>query len=381
MVRRSRNVLLLGLVSFFTDVGSEMAMPLLPAFLAAIGGGAAALGIIEGIADAIASLLRLVAGRWADRIGRNRPFVIAGYGIAGTARPLIGLATTAWHVGLVRAMDRVGKGLRSSPRDVLIAASVAPERRAAAFGLHRAMDHAGAFVGPLVAFALIRFWEVEVRTIFLATLIPGAIALAIAVLGVREVPADVAPALPEVPRDAPPAGLWRLLLPFGLFTLANASELFLLLKAGAENAPLEAMPLLWVALHAVKATLSAPGGRLADRIGRTRALRIGWTGHAVLFAGLAVVDSTTAVAVLVLLHGVRTALTEGAEKALVSELAPRGARGAAFGWFHLVDGFGTLAANVAFGALWSGLGAGVAFGASAACAAAAVAALTITMRR
>lgn len=375
--RMPRNVRLLGLISLLSDVGSEMVLPLLPAFVTSLGGGARALGWIEGIANAVASVLKLVAGRWSDRVGRNRPFVIAGYGLAAAVRPLFALASAPWHVAAIRAIDRVGKGLRTSPRDALIAASVTPERRGAAFGLHRAMDHTGAFLGPTLAFLLIALWAVDVRAIFLLTVIPGALAVLVAVFGVREVRDDGA----TVRESAPAAGraLARVLVPVGLFTLAGASELFLLMKAGAENAPLVAMPLLWIGLHAVKSALAAPGGRLADRIGKTRALAIGWLVHAALFVAFAFVDDRSLVIALVLLHGVRCALTEGAEKALIAGLAPKGTRGTAFGCYHLVQGTLALGGAAGFGELWERCGAPTAFLGAAACAVLAV--VTIPRRR
>jgi MFS family permease len=377
--RLPRNVLLLGLVSFFTDVGSEMAMPLLPAFVETLGGGALALSRIEGIATAVASLLMLVSGILADRIGRNRPLVIAGYGISALVRPLLALAASPAQVGLIRGTDRIGKGLRGSPRDALIAASVAPERRAAAFGLHRAMDHAGAFVGPLLAFVLLHFAGVEVRTIFWLTAVPGLCALGIAVFGVREVRGEARAA--AAARDAPaPRRLGRVLLPIGLFALGGMSELLLLLKAGASRVPVEAIPLLWVGLHLVKSLLATSGGRLADRIGRRRTLAIGWTLHALIFVALGLTTDRVGIVILILLHGARCALTEGAEKALVAEIAPKHARGRAFGAYHVVIGLLALASAELFGRLWEGLGDQVAFHTAAGIALTAVAALAALRR-
>ena len=173
----NRNVIVLGMVSLLTDAASEMVIPLLPIFLTTMGAGALVLGWIEGLAEATASLLKLLSGRWADRLGRNRPFILAGYSISSVARPLFALATSPWHVLAVRLTDRTGKGLRTSPRDALIAASVRPEEHGAAFGFHRAMDHAGAVIGPLMAFAFLTFWSQDLQTLFWLTAVPGCLSI------------------------------------------------------------------------------------------------------------------------------------------------------------------------------------------------------------
>jgi MFS family permease len=361
----TRNVILLGVVSLLTDTATEMVIPLLPVFLGTLGAGALALGWIEGLADAVASILKLVSGRWSDRMGKRRPLVLAGYGLASVVRPFIALAASAWHVLAVRVLDRVGKGLRTSPRDALIAASVDPEHRAAAFGLHRAMDHTGAVIGPLVAAAFLLAWPEDLRTLFWLTAIPGALAVTVLLLGVREAepaPVSTAPVAPAVRGDR---RLLRLLVPLGLFTLGNASDLFLLLKAGATRSPLVTLPLLWVGLHIVKAAASIPGGRLADRWGRTRTILVGWTFYAAIYAGFAFADDQATVWTLFVAYGLYHGLTEGAERALVAELVPKAKWGGGFGWYHLTLGLLTLLASVVFGGLWEAFGSQTAFLSSA----------------
>jgi MFS family permease len=374
---------LLGLVSLLTDTATEMMIPLLPFFLTTtLGAGALALGWMEGLAEAVASVLKLAAGRWSDRTGRRRPLVIAGYGLASAVRPFVAAATSAWHVVAVRVLDRVGKGLRTSPRDALIAGSVAPDQRGAAFGLHRAMDHVGAVVGPLVATGFLLLWPGRLRTLFWLTAVPGAAAVLVAVLGVREVGA----AIPAVDLAAPPiadpadatlpaaahgGGLPRLLFPLGLFTLGNASDLFLLLKAGATNSPLVTLPLLWMGLHVVKAATSVPGGRLSDRWERRRVIALGWVFYAAVYVGFAFATDRIAVWTLFVAYGVYHGLTEGAERAMVAELVPSARWGSGFGWYHLTLGALTLVASVLFGVLWESFGSRTAFLASAGLAAAA----------
>jgi len=375
----SRNVIVLGVVSLFTDVSSEMIIPLLPVFLTSVlGAGALALGWIEGLAEATASVLKLLSGRWSDRAGRRRPFVIGGYTVSALARPLVALATAPWHVLAVRLADRAGKGLRSSPRDALLAASVAPDERASAFGLHRAMDHAGAVLGPLAATAVLTLWTDDLRKLFWLAAIPGALCVVVLVTGVREHPP--APATGMALRDdAPdaPGGLRRLLVPLGLFTLGNASDVFLLLKAGESRAPLVTLPMLWMALHAVKMATSLPAGWLADRHGRRLIVGVGWIVYAVIYTGFAFAESQATIWALFVAYGLYHGLTEGPEKALVAELVPKAQWGGAFGVYYLVLGLCTLAASVLFGALWQGYGSYVAFLTSAALALAAVACLAV----
>ncbi len=358
-----REVVALGWVSFFTDVSSEMIIPLLPLFLTSVlGAGALALGLIEGFADAIASLLKLFSGRWADRAGRCLPFVVAGYVLATIARPFVALATAPWHVVLVRALDRTGKGLRTSPRDAMIAAATSAERRGDAYGFHRAMDHAGAMTGPLCAILLLEFATRDLRTIFWIGAIPGAVAVAVLLLAVREVPA-AKPKLEELPwrSSLPDRALLRLLAPLALFTLGNSSDLFLLLNVGQHGSgPIE-LSLLWVGLHFVKSVVSLKSGPFADRFGPLRLVLGGWLVYAAVYVGFAFATSPVAIVALCLVYGTYHGLTEGAEKALVAAIAPADRRGAFFGWYHLTVGLLALPASAIFGAVWSAYGSATAF--------------------
>lgn len=374
----TRNVVLLGAVSLLTDTATEMIVPLLPVFLSTLGAGALALGWIEGLADAVASVLKLLSGLWSDRVGRRRPFVLAGYGLASAVRPLVAAATAAWHVLAVRVADRVGKGLRTSPRDALIAESVVADERGAAFGLHRAMDHTGAVLGPAIAAGFLFLWPDDLRTLFWLTAIPGAAAVVVVVLGVREVDT-----LRPIAQEGASASdqradrlLW-LLVPVGLFTLGNASDLFLLLKAGATRTPPVTLPLLWMGLHVVKMLASVPGGHLADRWGRIRTISVGWIFYAAIYTAFAFAESHVAVWTLFVVYGVYHGLTEGAERALVAELVPSAQWGTGFGWYHLTLGGLTLAASVLFGGLWEGFGNQAAFLTSAALALLAVLSLAV----
>jgi MFS family permease len=368
-------VVALGWTSFFTDVSSEMIVPLLPAFLAALGGGAMALGWVEGVADAVASVLKLVSGRLADRAGRSKPFVLGGYGLSALARPLVALATAPWHVVLVRAVDRTGKGLRTSPRDSIVAAETAASRRGEAFGFQRAMDHAGAVVGPLAAIVLLSRATDDLRVVFALAAVPGAIACAVIVAFVREPARPAPPAGVPTRLGAPSGELLRLLLPLAIFALGNASDLFLLLRLSERDSGPIQLSLLWLGLHVVKSISSLFGGKLSDRIGPLAAIASGWAVYAAVYLGLAFVEERIWVVALCLTYGTYYGLTEGAEKSLVSRIAPPASRGAWFGWYHLTIGILALPASVVVGSMWRTFGSAAAFGTAASLAVLATATL------
>lgn len=372
----TRNVLALGLVSLFNDASTEMILPLLPAFVTTVlGGGALALGLIEGTADLVASLLKLWSGWLADRTGRRRPWVVIGYGISSIARPFIAATTTPLQVLGIRALDRTGKGVRTSPRDTLIAASVDEGRRGTAFGFHQALDHLGAIIGPLLALLVLAVAGRHLRAVFWWSAVPAALTVLVLLVGVREVRVPKAPAV-RILAGAPPR-LVRFLVPVGVFTLANATDVFLLLKAGAERTPLYGLPLLWIGLHVVRSATSVPGGRLSDARGPKVAITIGWLVFVLVYVGFAFAGSEWTVAGLFVVYGLYDGLTTGAEKALVAGAVPSENRGTAFGWFHLTVGVLTLPASVLFGALWDVYGSRTAFLVSAGLAALALLLLTV----
>lgn len=377
--RLPKSVIAFGWTSFFTDVSSEMIVPLLPLFLTSVlGGGALALGAIEGFADALSSVLKLVSGRIVDQFGRSKPLVLAGYVLSSIARPLVALAAAPWHVVVVRAFDRTGKGLRTSPRDAIIAAETPTERRGEAFGFQRAMDHAGAAVGPLCAIALLHFATTDLRVVFGLAAIPGALACAVLVAYVRE-PARAARAPDALPAHlrAPDRALLNLLVPLAIFTLGNASDLFLLLQLSEHDSGPIQLSLLWLGLHAVKSVSSFFGGRLADRFGPLAMIASGWIVYTAVYLGLALAEDRAVIVALCLAYGTYHGLTEGSEKALVSRIAPAASRGTAFGWYHLTVGLLALPASVIFGLVWSAWGSATAFGLGAALAGTATVALFV----
>jgi len=381
--RLPRTVFALAAVSLLTDASSEMIYPLLPLFLSSVlGASATTLGAIEGAAESVAALLKLGSGVWSDRLTRRKPLVVFGYALASAVRPLIGLAQSAWQVGALRVTDRIGKGIRTSPRDALIADAVQPSQRGAAFGLHRAGDHLGGVVGPVLAFALLQLFGFSLRSVFLLAAIPAALSLLVLIAGVRE----------EARRSTQDGGVrvgepaalgsefWKYLSVLFLFALGNASDAFLLLRASALGVAAAHVPLLWAAHHVVKAMANVPGGALSDRIGRRPLIVAGWAVYAVVYLAFARASTAWHVWALFLGYGLYFGLTEGVEKAFVADLVPERLRGSAYGWFNFTLGLAAFPASLIFGVLWDKRGPTTAFGVAAVLAAAASVLLLVMVR-
>jgi MFS family permease len=360
-------VVALGWVSFLTDVASDMIYPLLPDFLTRLlGAGPAALGVIEGVAESTASVTKMLSGWWSDRLRRRKPLVLAGYALAAVVRPLVAFAMSWTQVLAIRFADRVGKGIRTSPRDALVAGLVPPERRGRAFGLQRAMDNAGAFLGPLLAAFLLKFWIHDERTVFLLALVPGVAAVVLLAARVKEAkPRQEAPPRREPDLSASgkrlPSAFWVATGIFVLFTFANSTDAFLLLRAGQSGVELWQIPLLWAFFNGAKATFALPGGILADRIGRLPTIALGWVIYALAYAGFAFVVAPLAVWGLFAGYALFYGMTEGAERALVADLVPGEMRGRAFGFFHASVGLAALPASILFGIWWTAFGPRTAF--------------------
>ncbi|HSD61101.1 MAG TPA: MFS transporter [Burkholderiales bacterium] len=370
-----RTVVLLGVVSFLNDFASDIVIPLLPILLATVlGSGPLALGLIEGVADAVASFLKLWAGRHSDRMqGRRKGLAVAGYTLSNIARPLLALAGSWAGVLVLRAVDRVGKGIRSAPRDALLADVTPAGMHGYAFGFHRALDNGGAVAGSLAAAAVLAWSGMGLREVILWSALPGALAVLSLVVGVKE-PAAGAPV--ARPGSLPPlrwAGLSppmrRYLLVLALFTLARASETFILLLGHQLGVGVVELLLLWAALNLAKALTSTSGGRMADRVGRESLLLTGWVAFAAAFFALGRVSGAGGLWTVTLLYGLFMGLTEGAERAAISDYCGAGERGTAFGWYYLVLGLAAIPGGLLFGVLWQELGAGIAFTFAAALAA------------
>jgi MFS family permease len=382
-----RPVWFLGLTSLFTDAATEMIYPLLPVYLSRVlGASAVSLGIIEGVAEGVNSLLKVISGYWSDRVQHRRPIVIAGYTVSSLARPFIAITTTWPQVLLIRALDRVGKGIRGAPRDVLLARFATPATRGRIFGFHRAMDHSGAIVGPLIATIILFFAPDRYRLLFALTAIPGAIAVALLFFvdedaGATPTSARTGERGTSEPRTTTnhqqpttnrlPGRVIALLGVLLVFGLGNSADAFLLLRLSDALGGATYVPLLWAAIHVVKASLSTWGGGLSDRFGRKQLIIAGWMVYALVYFGFALSTGAVAFVGWFLFYGVYFAFAEGAEKALIADLTPSAGRGAAFGWYNAVTGIGALIASVLFGELYERFGAPVAFMTGAALAGAA----------
>jgi len=369
-------------VSFFTDVSTEMIYPLLPVFLASVlGANASFIGAIEGVAESTASLLKLASGWLSDKIGSRKILVVIGYGIATVVRPFTAMAHSATQVLAIRLTDRIGKGIRTSPRDALLADSAPPQARGRAFGFHAAADNAGAVLGPLLAFMILKLQgvgsfdgtskllphdEQALRNVFWFAAVPGLIALAILIVVVRDVPRRDAGDKAAAASGGDNGGgltkrFWAYLVVVLLFTLGNSTDAFLLLRANQLGVPVAMAPILWALLNLVKSATGTYGGQLSDRLGRKPLIVGGWLLYAAVYFAFGWAVAAWQAWALFAVYGIFYGMTEGTEKALVADIVPRTRRGSAFGWYNLAIGLGALPASLIFGAIWDRAGAPSAF--------------------
>jgi MFS family permease len=377
-----RNVFAISLVSLLNDASSEIIYPLLPIFLSStLGASARAIGTIEGSAESISSLLKLYAGYLSDRLRKRKLLVVSGYVLATLVRPLLAFANSWQQVLAIRLTDRVGKGFRTSPRDAMIADTVEVEQRGIAFGFHRAMDHGGAVIGPLLGYLLVYMLVTnrnapnssEFTKIFLLASVPAFAAVVVAIFFMREtLPRPLAPSnstggeAPKLSLRGFDGNFKRFLLVLALFTLSNSSDSFLILRARDAGVSVTAIPLLWSAHHGSKVLSSLFGGDLSDRLGRKRLIVSGWILYAAVYAGFAFVTAEVSVWILFLIYGIYFGLAEGAEKALVADLVRLEQRGTAYGLYNLAFGITVLPASVLMGVIWDWWGPMTAFLLSAA---------------
>jgi MFS family permease len=410
-------VIMLGIVSLLTDTASEMIYPLIPVYITALGSGAIILGVIEGVAETTASLLKLISGVISDRIGKRKILVLAGYTLSSLIRPLTGLVTSAWEIIVIRMFDRIGKGIRTAPRDALIASSTDESIRGKAYGFHRAMDHTGAVAGPLLAILtliiLLHGFGVKdslqaLRWTFLLAIIPGILAVLTIVLFVKEsAPVIRKESAFKISFSRLDKNFRNYLLVMVLFTLGNSSDAFLLFRVqeaiqrsgavvslvnsmpplknmisafGDPNAQANVinilfLPLVWAFFHVIKVIFSTPLGSLSDRIGRKIVISIGWGIYAFVYLSFAMLIflssdmQIVATFILFAVYALFYAFSEGAEKAFVADLVSDDKRGTAFGLFNFSIGLGALPASIIFGSLYTyfdklfpGFGGTVAFG-------------------
>jgi MFS family permease len=373
-----RTVIVLGLVSFFNDFASDIVIPLIPILLATVlAAGPVALGIIEGVADAVASLIKLWSGRHSDIMsGRRKRLAVVGYTLSNIARPLLGLAGTWPMILVLRSIDRVGKGLRSAPRDALVADATPPGMHGYAFGYHRAMDNGGAVAGSLAAAAMLSWSGLSLTEVILWSAVPGFVSVLLLGVGVKEdgkgkLTPDHAPAqalAPPAPAKLPPLRwsvlslpMRRYLLVLMLFTFARASETFILLLGHQLGIGTVELLLLWAALNLCKAATSTWGGRLADSLGRGALMLLGWTTFALSFLMLGTVEHSVGLWSVSIFYGLCAGMSEGAERAIISDYASPRERGTAFGWYHLMVGIAAIPGGLLFGSIWQFHSAAIAF--------------------
>jgi len=355
----SRNVRNLGWVSLFNDISSEMIYPLLPLFLTQVlGASVIFVGLIEGIAESVSSFLKLFSGWFSDRFQKRKGIIFFGYSLASFTRPIMGLTTSAYHVLFLRFFDRVGKGVRTSPRDALLSQSALENERGKAFGFQRAMDHAGAMTGPLIASLLMATLTQDLRVIFILAAIPAVLCLWVLYRGVSEARRDL-------PSTSPPLSLdlksWdrkfkSFLLIITLFTLGNSSDAFLLLRAKDLGIGVASIPILWFVFHLSKTAFSVPGGTLSDRIGRKRVMIIAWTIYGLVYLGFAFASNAFHIWLLFFVYGIFYGFSEGTERAWVADLVEESKRGTAYGAYHFFIGIAALPASLLMGFLWKAIG-------------------------
>lgn len=366
-----KNILVLGLVSFLTDASSDMIYPVLPLFLSdVLGSSVLFIGLIEGVAESTASILKIFSGWLSDKLGKRKFLVGLGYGLSSLGKPALSVVTAGWHVLLLRFADRFGKGVRTSPRDALIADSSPEERRGLSYGFHRAMDSAGAVVGPLLAFLFLPLVNENYRILFLIASVPAILAVLILILFVKE-----GKRLKEkITRLAKP-GLSRFdpkfkvfILGATIFTLGNSSDAFLFLRAKDLNIDLIYIPILWLVLNLVYALVASPAGALSDRIGRKNLIVSGLLIYTLVYLGFAFATRSIHVWILFGIYGLYYGLANGAMRAYVADLVGEEKRATAFGVYHGAVGLTALPASLIFGWLWQSVGVSVAFGFGAALA-------------
>jgi MFS family permease len=361
----ARNIYSFGITSFFNDTASEMAYWVLPAFLVSLGAGPAQLGMIEGIAESVASFAKLFSGYLTDRIDRRKPLVVGGYIVANAVKPLLGLTTAWWQILLIRFSDRLAKGVRGAPRDVMVAESIPKERLGSAYGLIQSLDSAGAIAGPLWALTLLARYGT--RSVFWVAAVPGALAILVAVFGIRETRRtsqnDERPSVLKNSREGKsgsseqlPSVFYVVLTAVSLFSLGNSSDMFLVMRAENVGISVSLAPLLGLVFNVTYTLGSWPAGWFSDHFSRRRIAAAGYLIFAGVYFMFGQASSTLSIWITMAVYGIYYALTQPVLKALVVESVAEGARGRALGIYFFVTSVATLGASLITGALWKRYG-------------------------
>lgn len=363
--RLPASIYVIGLVSMLNDIATEMVTPLIPILLATLlASGPVVLGLVEGLANAVACVVQIWAGRFSDaRGGHRKPFAVSGYLISNLMRPMLALATVWWHVVMIRSLDRVGKGIRNAPRDALIVDLSPPTLRARAFGIHRAFDNLGAVGGALLGALVITYYSADLKDVLLISAVPGLMCVALFAFGVREtkrtsvpVPMQLRLRWGDVPKNAR-----GYLLTVMLFTFARTAELFIVLRAHELGASTVHALLLWAALNFVKIFANYAAGVWADRNGRFSLLVPGWLLHSIAMLGFCFVSGIASLWLAALFFGIAMSVSEGVERAVIGDFAEPAARGTLFGWYYALVGIASIPAGLLLGWLWQSQGATIAY--------------------
>ncbi|MBM4054540.1 MAG: MFS transporter [Planctomycetes bacterium] len=367
-----RNIFILGIVSFLTDASTEMIYPILPVFLSVILGiGTVYIGVIEGIAESTASVLKVFSGYISDRFGKRKPLVVFGYSLSTIAKPFFALSGAGWHVLVIRFADRIGKGVRNAPRDAIIAESAPKESLGKSYGFHRAMDTAGAIVGPILAFIVLYFLKENYRAVFAFSFIPAFLAVVCIIIFVKEKKKPPSEEIdpPKINFSSFSREFKYLILVIVLFTLGNSSDAFLILRAKTIGIPVAVIPVLWMVFNTVYALAAMPFGMISDKIGRKKVILLGFFVYAIVYLGFAFASKPYHVWSLFIVYGLYYGLSEGTLRAYVADIISPTHRATAFGIYHTAVGITSFPASVVMGALWKYINIQTAFcfGAGMAC--------------
>lgn len=357
----SQPVFVLGIVSLLTDLSSEMIYPVIPLFLAnTIGASTAFIGLIEGVAESTASLLKVFSGWLSDRLNKRKELILLGYGLSSITKPFLALATSGWHVLGIRFADRLGKGVRGAPRDALIADAVEPSDRGRSFGFHRAMDTTGAIIGPALAFMLLPLFNNNYRPLFLMAAVPALIGVVIIIMFVKDLKRPEerirAEAIIETNTGKAKVKLSKdfivLLIITGIFTLGNSSDAFLLLRAQSSGVATVHIPLIWLCFNLVYTLVAIPAGKWSDRVGRKTVIITGLTIYSISYLGFAFINSAWQAWALFGVYGLYYGMTDGVIRAYIADVIPKESRATSYGVYNFVVGVLLFPANLLTGWIW-----------------------------